>query len=367
MKIHRNIYAMIILNKFTFLLTLLVMTLATACVPGLPDEEEEDKEKGPLEFTDGIYVINQGLTQNTDQFGSLTFVERGEDGRSIRDVYRNNNPTRELGNRTRSMRVINQLGYIISTNANRIDVVNVDNFQYQGPILGLEKPRFILPVSPGIAWVSQWGDDGFQGSIAVVDLSTNTVLRTIPVRPGPEEMVIQNGNVYVANSGGFLLDSVVTKIDIETETILKEIEVGLQPQSIEIDVNRSLWVLTRGVQEFDQSRDGRLVQLSNDQVTREFVVDQGAGNLTINNSGDRLYYTMRGAVFAHPITQSSISLAPFIDFPYLTVAVDPQTDHIIGADARNFQVTGRIVIHSPAGEELEEHTVGIVPIDFWFE
>ena len=342
------------------------MTLATACLPSLPDDEE-DKEKGPIEFTDGIYVVNQGLTQNTDQFGSLTFVERGEEGRSIRDVYRNTNPTRELGNRTRSMEVIDGLGYIISTNANRIDVVRMDDFLYLGPIIGLKKPRFILPVSPGIAWVSQWGEDGFQGSIAVVDLSSNTVLRTIPVRPGPEEMVIQNGNVFVANSGGFLLDSVVTKIDIETETILKEIEVGLQPQSIEIDVNRSIWVLTRGFKAFNQSRDGRLVQLSNDQVSREFAVEQGAGNLAINNSGDRLYYTMRGGVFAHPITQTSISLASFIDFPYLTVAVDPQTDNIIGADARNFQVTGRIVIHSPSGEELEEYTVGIVPIDFCFQ
>lgn len=356
---------MIKLNKLIFFLSIVILTGATACWPTADDDEE--KEKGPLEFTDGIYIVNQGLTQNSDQNGSLTFIERGEDGRSIRDIFRNNNPTRELGNRTRSMQVHNGLGYIVSTNADRIDVVRMDNFQYLGPISGLEKPRFLLPVSPGIAWVSQWGADGFEGSIAVVDLTSNTVLRTIPVRPGPEEMIIQNGNVYVANSGGFLLDSVVTKIDIETEAILKEIEVGLQPQSITIDVNRSIWVMTRGVQNFNESRDGRLVQLSNDQISREFVVDQGAGNLTINNSRDRLYYTMRGGVFAHPIAQSSVSLAAFIDFPYLTVAIDPQTDNIIGADARNFQVNGRIVIHSPSGEELEEHMVGIVPIDFWFQ
>ena len=358
---------MIILNKITFLLSVLVLILASSCIPPPLDDGEEDKEKGPLEFTDGIYVVNQGLTQNTDQFGTLTFVERGEDGRSIREVFRTNNNTQELGNLTHSMHVHNGLGYIVSTNANRIDVVRMEDFQFLGPILGLEKPRFFLPVSPGIAWVSQWGSDGFEGSIAVLDLASNTVIRTIPVRPGPEEMIIQNGNVYVANSGGFLLDSVVTKIDIETETILKEIEVGLQPQSIEIDVNRSIWVLSRGVQIFGDSREGRLVQLSNDQITRDFSLEQGAGNLTINNAGDRLYYTMRGAIFAHPITQSSISLAAFIDFPYLTVAVDPRTDHIIGADARNFQVTGRIVIHSAAGEELEEHTVGIVPIGFWFQ
>jgi len=259
---------MIILKKITFLLSLLVLALATSCVPPAIDDDD-DKEKGPLEFTDGIYVVNQGLTQNTDQFGSLTFVERGEDGRSIRDVYLTNNPSRELGNRTRSMHVHNGLGYIVSTNADRIDVVRMEDFKYLGPILGLEKPRFLLPVSPGVAWVSQWGADGFEGSIAVVDLSSNTVLRTIPVRPGPEEMVIQNGNVYVANSGGFLLDSIVTKIDIESEEILKEIEVGLQPQSIEIDVNRSLWVLTRGVQSFGESRDGRLVQLSNDQINHQ--------------------------------------------------------------------------------------------------
>jgi len=358
---------MTFLNKYGFLCLSLVLMLVTACLPDVPGEEEPDTEIGPLDYKEGIYVVNRGLTQNSDQSGSITFVERREGGRTVPDIFRSTNLTRDLGNLTNSMYVHNGLAYIISTNADRIDVVKLDDFKFLGPILGLKKPRYMVTVSPGIAWVSQWGENGDEGSIAVIDLSSNSILREIPVRPGPEQMLLQDEVVYVANSGGFLLDSVITKLDIESETILKTIEVGLQPQSFQMDANRSIWVIARGSQTFDQTREGRLTQLINDEVSQSFPIDHGAGNLSINNARDRLFYTMRGALFSHPIRQSSISLAPFIDFPYLTAAVDPQTDNIIGTDARNFQVKGRIVIHSPSGEEIEDYQVGIVPISFWFQ
>lgn len=356
------------LNKYCFLCFALLLLGASACLPGgATGEEEIEEEIGPLDYTKGIYVVNQGLTQNSDQFGSITFVERREGGRTVPDIFRTTNLTRDLGNLTHSMYAHNGLGYIISTNADRIDVVNLKDFKFLGPITGLKKPRYMQVVSPGIAWVTQWGENGDEGSIAVVDLASNSVLREIPVRPGPENMLIRDDVVYVANSGGFLLDSVITKLDIESESVLKVIEVGLQPQSFQVDANRAIWVIARGSQNFDITRKGRLTQLVNDQVAQSFPIDHGAGNLSINNARDRLFYTMRGALFSHPILQNSISLAPFIDFPYLTAAVDPQTDNIIGTDARNFQIEGRIVVHSPSGEEIEDYIVGIVPINFWFQ
>lgn len=344
------------------LLLFLCLLLTWSC----GDNTEDTDELPPMDYTKGIYVVNRGMTQNTDQFGSITYVEREHD-RCVKEIFRNTNLTHNLGNAVQSMHVHGEFGYIVSTNADRIDVVRMEDFRYLGSIYGLKKPRYFMPVSDTEAWVTQWGADGIDGSIAVIDLSTNSVVRTIPTRPGPEQMIRKDDVIYVANSGGFVLDSVITKIDIESETILKTIEVGLQPQSFQIDKNNALWVIARGFESFNETRDGQLSRLFNDEITNSFTVTHGAGNLVINNAKDRLYYTMNDAVYVHPIAQSSISIVSFVNYPFVTIGIDPLTDNLIGADAKNFQSNGRIMVHSPSGEELKEFEVGILPIDFWFQ
>ena len=50
-------------------------------------------------------------------------------------------------------------------------------------------------------------------------------------------MIKINGFVYVTNSGGFTADSVITKIDISSEAVVKTIEVGQGPDFIVSDNN----------------------------------------------------------------------------------------------------------------------------------
>lgn len=333
---------------------------------GGSDDPDEPGGLPELDYTKGIYVVNRGKTNNTDEIGSITYIEREHD-RTVQEVFRTTNDTRDLGNALQSMSVHNGFGYIVSTNADRVDVVRMDNFVYLGSIYGLEKPRYFTAIDETTAWVTQWGADGFNGSIAVVDLTTNSVVRTIPTRPGPEQMIRKDDAMYVANSGGFLLDSVITKIDIPSETVLTTIEVGLQPQSFQFDINNALWVMCRGYETFNETRDGTLARLFNDEVTSSFTVTHGAGNLAINNAKDRLFFTMNDAVYAHPINQTAISIVSFVNYPFVTIGVDPQTDNLLGADGGNFQSDGKVRIYSSAGEELKVFDVGIVPIEFWFE
>src|SRR4029077_15165159 len=67
-------------------------------------------------------------------------------------------------------------------------------------------------------------------AVAVLDTSTNEVLSTIPVPPGPHGVVITPDGrwVYVSSDG----DSTVSVIDTNTDTVFNRIEVGDMPHGL---------------------------------------------------------------------------------------------------------------------------------------
>jgi YVTN family beta-propeller protein len=68
--------------------------------------------------------------------------------------------------------------------------------------------------------------------VAVIDTGTNSVLKTIPVPPGPHGMAItpDGQTVYVSSEG----DSKVSVIDTVTDTVKTSIEVGKTPHGLRL-------------------------------------------------------------------------------------------------------------------------------------
>jgi DNA-binding beta-propeller fold protein YncE len=183
-------------------------------------------------------------------------------------------------------------------------------------------------------------------------------------------MVKVDDAVYVANSGGFTTDSVISKIDIAAETISKTIEVGQGPISIVLDKNTEMWVLTRGHNDWnnpDNNRDGNLVKLNNDAIILSIVAKEGAGNLTINNSLDKLYFRMDNMVFEHPISENAISTTPFISRYFYGLGIDHKTDDLFALDPKSFDQDGSLIIYDSNASVLDSTKVGIAPGGLWFD
>lgn len=320
------------------------------------------------DFSEGVYVINEGPFQTGT--GTVTFYDR-EAKEATSKIYQDANDGEELGNIVQSVTVIADRAYIVVNNSNKIVIANPTTFEKIGEITGLEQPRFITKVSDSKAFISQWGSDGITGSIKVLDIVTNTITNTITTRPGPERMVTAGNFAYVANSGGFVIDSVISKIDITSEEVLTTIQVGLAPRHIVQDKDLNMWVLTGGqIVDFtnpDLNRPGRLAKVVLDQSVLSIETKTGASNLTINPTKDVMYFTMDGWVYEHPISSTSISLVPFIERFFQGLAVDPTTGNIFGADPLNFQQDGEVVIYDASGTQIDQFPAGIIPSNFWFQ
>ncbi len=326
---------------------IIVLTLSALVFTACPGD---DGSMGPAdEITsfneDGFFIINEG--PETTGSGSISFYHRNFK-LIANNIFQENNNGETVGNGIKHMNIIDGKAYIVARNSNKIVIANPEDMKKLGEITGFQQPQYIIKATDGKAYVSQWGTDGTNGSIQIVDLNTNSITGSIATRPGPQEMVRVGNNIFLANSGGVYVDSIVTKIGALNDEILKTINVGLSPTYLELDKDLNLWVLTRGLINNpgnpDENIKGRLAKIENDQVVLSLQVKPAANGLTINRTKDKLYFVQNGWVYEHRITDTAISLVPFIEQFFYGLEVDQKTNDFIGLDAKDFVRNGEMFI-----------------------
>jgi YVTN family beta-propeller protein len=116
------------------------------------------------------------------------------------------------------------------------------------------------PASTAVkAYVGVFKDD----TVAVIDTSSNRVLRTIPVPKGPHGLVVtpDGRKVYVSSDGA----STVSVIDTSTDHIISSIDVGPNPHGLAISPDgRKLLVMAFGANQavvIDTTSDGIFGQI----------------------------------------------------------------------------------------------------------
>lgn len=111
------------------------------------------------------------------------------------------------------------------------------------------------PAAAPKAYVGLFKDN----AVAVIDTSTNRVLGTIPVPPGPHGLVItpDGRKVYVSSDGA----STVSVIDTATDRVVRTIEVGPMPHGLSI------------------SRDGRRVLVSDFGGNQAVIIDTASDRI----------------------------------------------------------------------------------------
>ena len=333
------------------------------------DDDAQDKPSGA--YDNGVLILNQGGFGHGD--ASVSFLS---DAMTIENnIFATVNGGALLGDTGQDMGLNGDLAYIVVNISNKIEVVNRYTMAKVATITtDLENPRYIA-FHEGKGYVTNWGlgGDANDDYVAVIDLATNLVISKIPVIEGPEKIVEENGNLYVAHGGGWGQNNKVTVINTSGDAVVTTIPVGTVPNSMEIE-DGSLYVLSSGMPSWTGAETaGQLdvINLGNNTVTKTIVFETAAthpSNLVIED--DKLYYTVDNGIYTMAETSATLPAAPLFTTTdqgaYGVYSFAVKNGHIYIGDAGDYESNGKIYIYSLEGMLHNSFTVGVVPAGFFF-
>ncbi len=318
----------------------------------------------------GVFIVNEG--NFTFENASLTFYDIGS-GEASQDVFLNKNGL-PLGDVAVSMTIRDSLGYVVLNNSGKIYILHSGSFAMKGKITGLTSPRHLHFVHDTKAYVT----DLYARAIAVVNPVTMEITGYIDVSNHQSEFgqhsteqMISFGQYVYANCWSY--DNQILVIDTETDRVVDSIEVIKQPNSMVMDRNDALWVLSDGGwmgSSYGYETPGLVrVDGTSRLVEKVFGFEEGdrPAALRSNEAGDTLYFINRH-VYRMPVDprqEPSIFIAsPYEDDfwgGFYGLAVDPVTSEVYVTDAIDFSQPGVVYRYSPAGLPVDTIRAGIIP------
>ena len=351
------------MKKIYYLLNLFtVLVLMNAC----SDDDSVDPPQ-PGAYENGYFVSNEGPFQNGS--GSITFV--GDDGEIVQNAYFKENDE-DLGNVVNSMAIYGDRAYVVVNNSHKVVVVNKKTLKKVTAIEGnfINNPRHFIGAQ-SVGFISNWGDpnDPDDDYIAVVDITTSFVIRTIPVGEGPERMAISGGKLFVCLQGGYGQNNKVEVISINDLEVMETLTVGDVPNSILADSFGDIWVLCGGVPAWTNNEtNGALYHINHQNyATDKLEFSMGEHPSFLNYDADNLYYSLGGKVYKMDPSDDQLPLEALagLDGFYYTMKVN--NGELYGTDAGDFASEGNLKVYNVnSGELLETIPTGIIPGDVVF-
>ena len=325
-------------------------------LPVLPSDEI-DVGKDPLGGVSikGMYLLNEGNMGSNkctlDFYDSTT-------GKYHRNIYAERNPSvvKELGDVGNDLQIYGDKLYAVINCSNFIEVMDVETAQHLGQI-NVTNCRYIT-FNDGKAYVSSYGGpvgidpNARPGKVVEVDTTSLAVTREVVVGYQPEEMVIKDGKLYVANSGGYRFpdyDRTVSVIDLKTFQVIKTIDVAINLHRMKLDRYGRIYVSSRG----DYYGTGSIYMTSVEwsYVTESNTITYALYDVKQNKIVSRNFITDG--------TETEITI------PY-GIAVNPETKEIFVTDAKSYVVPGYLYCFSPEGKKRWKVRAGDIPAHFAF-
>lgn len=274
----------------------------------------------------------------------------------------------KLGDVAQSMTIYDNKGWIVVNNSHVIFAIDPVSFKELGRIENLTSPRYIHFISPTKAYVTQIWDN----RIYVVDPSSYSVIGAIQVpgmniQSGSTEQMVQIGKYVYCNCWSY--QNRIIKIDTESDEVVDELIVGIQPNSLVADNQNCLWTITDGG--YEDSPYGSetpslyCIDTESFSITKVFTFNEGdsPSEIQINGSGSTLYW-INEDVWRMNIDANSLPHIPFIpynDTKYYGLTVNPYNEEVYVADAIDYFQQGMIYRFSKDGDLINSFYVGVTP------
>lgn len=373
-------------KSFAIVIFLAFVLIGQSCKKGaqpLPSEKEEVEDADPDASIKGFYLLNEG-NMNMNK-ASLDYMDL-QAGEYHRNIYHEINPeiTKGLGDVGNDMAVYGSKLYIVVNNSNKVEVLDKYTAKRIGQI-DIINCRYIT-FGNGRAYVSAYlgsvGDpDAPNGMVAEIDTASLEITRRVEVGRQPEEMDIVDDRLYVANSGGYSppnYESTVSVVDLESFKEVKRIEVAPNLHRLKADSYGDLYVTSRG-DYYETPSKIYVIDTGTESVKKEFEI--AASQLVIDDdiayiySTEWSYITGENEIGYHMLDVKSEKL---LDRSFITdgteqeitlpygIAVNPETKDVYVTDAKDYVSPGTIYCFDKDGKLKWSTTTGDIPAHFAF-
>lgn len=341
---------------------LAVWIAAVSCMNFKPTDESDFDYHNDS----GVFVVNEG----NFMYGNASLSYYSPEKKMVEsEIFINANGI-NLGDVAQSMTIYNNAGYIVVNNSGIIFIIDINTFKVKGTITGFVSPRYMHFVNDNKAYVS----DLYSSRIYIVNPQTRKITGSISTgKHKSTEQIVQCGRYVYVNCWSY--DNTILVINSETDQICDSLTVGIQPNSMVIDKNNKLWVLTDGG--YEGSAYGNempsLYRINTADLTIEhkfdFTINDSPSSLCINNTQDTIYYINK-SVWRMDVADANLPLQPFIAYSgtlYYGLGVSPHTSEVYLADAVDYVQNGKMYRYTPQAVCIDTVTTGICPSSLCFK
>lgn len=333
--------------------------------------EKMEDEAGSYDYGNGVYIVNEGAYGQNN--GSISYYDIDFDT-VINNVFEKANNNRPVGDVVQSLGIASgYTGYLVVNGSSKIEIVDIRTFTVTNSPIIINYPRYFIQVNENKGYVTA---GSMQGWVYNIDLQSNVITDSTMVGYGPEMLLSYQGKVYVANSGGWGIDSTISVINSSTDAVVDTIIVGDTPLDMVFDSDDNLWVICKGYAQYDwnppydliHETDALLMKvnpLSGEVVWQETIGKGGDfvytyPKIASTSDGTVIYLLMPSGIYELNAASPSIPVDPLIAGSYYGLEVNPDDDHIFVFES-SFTGAGKMRIYESDGTLLKEKVVGIGP------
>ena len=351
------------MNKLVKIIVLAAATFALMGVGGCMKWEYGTEEEFSVDGR-GLFITNEGNFQYGN--ASLSYYNPATGDVENEVFYRAN--AMKLGDVAQSMVIRDGIGWIVVNNSHVIFAIDINTFKEVGRITNLTSPRYIHFLSDEKAYVTQiWDNRIFIVNPKTFEVTGHIECPAMTMENGSTEQMVQWGKYVYVNCWSY--QNRILKIDTTTDTVVDELQVGIQPTSLVLDKNGKMWTITDGG--YEGSPYGyeapSLYRIDAETFTVEkrfkFTLGDAPSEVQINGAGNKIYW-LNDDVWEMEVTSDRLPVKPFLKYRetiYYGLTVDPTSGDVYVADAIDYQQQGKVYRYSSAGELIDEFYVGVIP------
>ena len=347
---------LILFSAFSFCATHMIV----GCMEWDYGKESEEFESSET----GLFITNEG----NFQYGNASLSFYNPDTKEVQNEVFVRANGMKLGDVAQSMTIYDDKGWIVVNNSHVIFAIDLKTFKEVGRIEDLTSPRYIHFLNEEKAYVTQiWDNRIFIVNPKKYEITGYIQIPDMTMESGSTEQMVQYGKYVYCNCWSY--QNRIIKIDTETDKVVDEITIGIQPTSLVMDKYNKMWTITDGGYEGSpyghESPSLYCIDAETFKVEKKFTFEFGdwPSEVQLNGARDTLYW-INNDIWRMDVKASRVPVRPFLEYrdtKYYGLTVDPVSGEVYVADAIDYMQQGMIYRYTPQGELVDEFYVGVTP------